>query len=72
MKLDRRQSPNILSEIIEIEKMGPEGIILVNPPITTFQQNLTHSAMMTDMTMKIINVMMAVINIMMMTTNHDD
>ena len=25
--------------------MGPEGIILVNPPITTFQQSLTHSAM---------------------------
>ena len=24
--------------------MGPEGIILVNPPITTFQQSLTHSA----------------------------
>ena len=26
--------------------MGPEGIILVNPPITTLQQSLTHSAMM--------------------------
>ena len=26
--------------------MGPEGIILVNPPITTFQQSLTHSAML--------------------------
>ena len=25
--------------------MGPEGIILVNPSITTFQQSLTHSAM---------------------------
>ena len=25
--------------------MGPEGIILVNPPITTFQQSLTHSEM---------------------------
>ena len=25
--------------------MGPEGIILVNPPITTFQQSLTHSAL---------------------------
>ena len=25
--------------------MGPEGIILVNPPNTTFQQSLTHSAM---------------------------
>ena len=25
--------------------MGPVGIILVNPPITTFQQSLTHSAM---------------------------
>ena len=25
--------------------MGPGGIILVNPPITTFQQSLTHSAM---------------------------
>ena len=25
--------------------MGPEGIILVNSPITTFQQSLTHSAM---------------------------
>ena len=25
--------------------MGPEGIILVNPPITTLQQSLTHSAM---------------------------
>ena len=24
--------------------MGPEGIILVNPPITTLQQSLTHSA----------------------------
>ena len=24
--------------------MGPEGIILVNPPITAFQQSLTHSA----------------------------
>ena len=24
--------------------MGPEGIILVNPPITTFQQSLTYSA----------------------------
>ena len=24
--------------------MGPEGMILVNPPITTFQQSLTHSA----------------------------
>ena len=24
--------------------MGPLGIILVNPPITTFQQSLTHSA----------------------------
>ena len=23
--------------------MGPEGIILVNPPITTLQQSLTHS-----------------------------
>ena len=27
--------------------MGPEGIILVNSPITTFQQSLTHSALMT-------------------------
>ena len=26
--------------------MGPVGIILVNPPITTLQQSLTHSAMM--------------------------
>ena len=26
--------------------MGPEGIILVNPPITTVQQSLTHSAML--------------------------
>ena len=25
--------------------MEPEGIILVNFPITTFQQSLTHSAM---------------------------
>ena len=25
--------------------MGPEGIILVNPPITTCQQSLTHSAL---------------------------
>ena len=25
--------------------MGPEGIILVNSPITTFQQSLTHSAL---------------------------
>ena len=25
--------------------MGPEEIILINPPITTFQQSLTHSAM---------------------------
>ena len=25
--------------------MGPEGIILVNSPITTLQQSLTHSAM---------------------------
>ena len=25
--------------------MGPEGIILENPPITTLQQSLTHSAM---------------------------
>ena len=25
--------------------MGPEGIILVNPPITTVQQSLTHSAL---------------------------
>ena len=25
--------------------MEPEGIILVNSPITTFQQSLTHSAM---------------------------
>ena len=25
--------------------MGPEGIILVNPPIATLQQSLTHSAM---------------------------
>ena len=25
--------------------MGPEGIILVNSPISTFQQSLTHSAM---------------------------
>ena len=25
--------------------MGPEGIILANPPITTFQQSLTHSAL---------------------------
>ena len=25
--------------------MGPEGIILVNFPITTFQQSLTHSAL---------------------------
>ena len=24
--------------------MGPEGIFLVNSPITTFQQSLTHSA----------------------------
>ena len=24
--------------------MGPEGIILVNPSITTLQQSLTHSA----------------------------
>ena len=23
--------------------MGPEGIMLVNPPITTLQQSLTHS-----------------------------
>ena len=28
--------------------MGPEGIILVNPPITTFQQSLTHSAVFID------------------------
>ena len=27
--------------------MGPEGIIL-NPPITTFQQSLTHSALKRD------------------------
>ena len=25
--------------------MGPEGMILVNPPISTFQQSLTHSAL---------------------------
>ena len=25
--------------------MGPEGIILVNSPITSFQQSLTHSAL---------------------------
>ena len=25
--------------------MGPAGIILVNPPITTLQQSLTHSAL---------------------------
>ena len=25
--------------------MGPEGIILVNPPITTFQQSLIYSAL---------------------------
>ena len=25
--------------------MGPEGNVLVNSPITTFQQSLTHSAM---------------------------
>ena len=25
--------------------MGPEGIILVNPPNTTLQQSLTHSAL---------------------------
>ena len=25
--------------------MGPEGNILVNSPISTFQQGLTHSAM---------------------------
>ena len=28
--------------------MGPERIILVNSPITTFQQSLTHSAMKSD------------------------
>ena len=27
--------------------MGPEGIILVNPPITTLQHSLTHSALKT-------------------------
>ena len=26
--------------------MGPEGIILVNPPIITLQQSLTHSTML--------------------------
>ena len=26
--------------------MGPEGIILVNSPITTFQQSLTHSVVL--------------------------
>ena len=26
--------------------MGPEGIVLVNSPIATFQQSLTHSAVM--------------------------
>ena len=25
--------------------MGPEGIILLNPPNTTLQQSLTHSAL---------------------------
>ena len=25
--------------------MGPEGVILVNSPISTFQQSLTHSAL---------------------------
>ena len=25
--------------------MGPKGIVLINSPITTFQQSLTHSAM---------------------------
>ena len=28
--------------------MGPEGNILVNSPITTFQQSLTHSAIMIE------------------------
>ena len=29
--------------------MGPEGNILVNSPISTFQQGLTHSAMITSL-----------------------
>ena len=29
--------------------MGPEGIILVNPPITTCQQSLTHSALFSSL-----------------------
>ena len=28
--------------------MGHEGIILVKPPITTFQQSLTHSALICE------------------------
>ena len=28
---------------LRFRKMGPEGIILANSPITTFQQSLTHS-----------------------------
>ena len=34
-----------MSEIIDIKKNGAEGLILENPPITTFQQSLTHSAL---------------------------
>ena len=36
--------------------MGPEGIILVNPPITTFQQSLTHSALGIELRFRFIDV----------------
>ena len=38
VKLDRWQSPNILSEKLIFLRMRPEGNILVNSPISTFQQ----------------------------------
>ena len=40
--------------------MGPEGIILVNPPNTTLQQSLTHSAMYPFDTQ--VRVMVSVLN----------
>ena len=49
--------------------MGPEGIILVNPPITTLQQSLTHSALIIIMVVMIIMIVMMVILMIMMTKN---
>ena len=45
--------------------MGPEGIILVNPPITTLQQSLTHSAMIliVIVAFKNIGIALKIINI---------